>query len=490
MSQIQKQVIYRALSEPFFAKEILSKIPMDEFKDSGYEMIVSTINLYYRTHDESLEEQSLLTLVEDKMLKQNKSLEAQNKVFEVVSDLYELENEDVDSEVISENIQNYVRKVLTREAIMKSVTNEGTLGSDSNIQQLMDDLRDILTIETAGNNSELLDFFDDVDKKMELLANLQQNKYPTGFTAIDAISDGGLARGEVGMVVAPTGGGKTTWAVNQARNYVVRGLNVLYVPLEEKVDRMIVRFEQLLSQQSKKNILVDGELNKDLYTQIQQAYGAGKEQMNWGNLWIRKYKPQELTPSGLSQLISDVMIRKGQQIDVVIIDYPDLMKNPHASGSNGESDAGGKLYEDIRAIAQEYDFVCWTLSQLNRASYGQDIKNAGAIEGSKRKMNAVELIFTLNQTSEEFSNGYLRAYVDKLRNNSGIAYDKMLYFKVLPETMTIRDETPEERAEHEALLADNAMNRASNHSDENNYTANDVNKKISNLNNTLSGGWN
>jgi hypothetical protein len=125
MSQIQKQVIYRALSEPFFAKEILSKIPMDEFKDSGYEMIVSTINLYYRTHDESLEEQSLLTLVEDKMLKQNKSLEAQNKVFEVVSDLYELENEDVDSEVISENIQNYVRKVLTREAIMKSVTNEG-----------------------------------------------------------------------------------------------------------------------------------------------------------------------------------------------------------------------------------------------------------------------------------------------------------------------------------------------------------------------------
>lgn len=844
MSQIQKQVIYRALSEPFFAKEILSKIPMDEFKDSGYEMIVSTINLYYRTHDEGLEEQSLLTLVEDKMLKQNKSLEAQNKVFEVVSDLYELENEDVDSEVISENIQNYVRKVLTREAIMKSVTNEGTLGSDSNIQQLMDDLRDILTIETAGNNSELLDFFDDVDKKMELLANLQQNKYPTGFTAIDAISDGGLARGEVGMVVAPTGGGKalvdsepvktpkgdiaikdlivgsevygtdgkiyqvagvfpqgkqkvyqvrfsdgtivecndehiwtyqtkamrgsnkdnwvsktlreiidtvpikanggqniyipmaqavpyahkhfslhpyligallgdgglsvesgsltftnsekdlvdkvnnllraydvhlsnkgskpneycvsgidnylqaqafnaklsqlglrgvysdtkfipqeylkgsveqrldllaglidtdgytrgssyvyytasdqlkddvvelvsglgmtakvsqkvspkytykgeqrvgklcwvvsikttetfpkihttskhearwkkgqswarrtivsivetdrmesmtcisvtspnklfltrnyvathnTTWAVNQARNYVVRGLNVLYVPLEEKVDRMIVRFEQLLSQQSKKNILVDGELNKDLYTQIQQAYGAGKEQMNWGNLWIRKYKPQELTPSGLSQLISDVMIRKGQQIDVVIIDYPDLMKNPHASGSNGESDAGGKLYEDIRAIAQEYDFVCWTLSQLNRASYGQDIKNAGAIEGSKRKMNAVELIFTLNQTSEEFSNGYLRAYVDKLRNNSGIAYDKMLYFKVLPETMTIRDETPEERAEHEALLADNAMNRASSHSDENNYTANDVNKKISNLNNTLSGGWN
>lgn len=842
MSQIHKQTIYKAISEPLFAKDVFSRLPIEDFKEDGYDMIVSTLNLYYRTHDAPLEEQTLLTLVEDKMLKQNKSLEAQQVAFNLVSDLYKLEEAETDSEAISESVQNYVRKTLTREAIMEAVTNDGALGSDQNIQSLMESLRGIMTIDTGGHGAELLDFFADIDKKKEHLRNLQQNKYPTGFMAIDAISDGGLARGEVGMVIAPTGGGKalvdsepvktpkgdiaikdlivgsevygtdgkiyqvagvfpqgkqkvyqvrfsdgtivecndehiwtyqtkamrgsnkdnwvsktlreiidtvpikanggqniyipmaqavpyshkhfslhpyligallgdgglsvesgsltftnserdlvdkvdnllraydvhlsnkgskpneycvsgidsylqaqafnaklsqlglrgvhsdtkfipqeylkgsveqrldllaglidtdgytrgssyvyytvsdqlkddvvelvsglgmtakvsqkvspkytykgeqrvgklcwvvsikttetfpkihttskhearwkkgqswarrtivsivetdrmesmtcisvtspnklfltrnyvathnTTWAVNQARNYVVRGLNVLYVPLEEKIDRMIVRFEQLLSQQSKNSILVDGELNEQLYDQIQQAYGAGKEQLNWGNLWIRKYKPQELTPSGLSQLISDVMIRKGQQIDVVIIDYPDLMKNPHSSGGNGESDAGGKLYEDIRSIAQEYDFVCWTLSQLNRASYGQEVKNAGAIEGSKRKMNAVELIFTLNQTPEEFQSGFIRAYVDKLRNNSGVAYDKMLYFKVIPETMTIRDETQEERMAHANLLEQTMEVARDNYKKENNFTPKDAQSKINNLNAQLAGG--
>lgn len=488
MSQIHKQTIYKAISEPLFAKDVFSRLPIEDFKEDGYDMIVSTLNLYYRTHDAPLEEQTLLTLVEDKMLKQNKSLEAQQAAFNLVSDLYKLEEAETDSEAISESVQNYVRKTLTREAIMEAVTNDGALGSDQNIQSLMESLRGIMTIDTGGHGAELLDFFADIDKKKEHLRNLQQNKYPTGFMAIDAISDGGLARGEVGMVIAPTGGGKTTWAVNQARNYVVRGLNVLYIPLEEKIDRMIVRFEQLLSQQSKNSILVDGELNEQLYDQIQQAYGAGKEQLNWGNLWIRKYKPQELTPSGLSQLISDVMIRKGQQIDVVIIDYPDLMKNPHSSGGNGESDAGGKLYEDIRSIAQEYDFVCWTLSQLNRASYGQEVKNAGAIEGSKRKMNAVELIFTLNQTPEEFQSGFIRAYVDKLRNNSGVAYDKMLYFKVIPETMTIRDETQEERMAHANLLEQTMEVARDNYKKENNFTPKDAQSKINNLNAQLAGG--
>lgn len=842
MSQIHKQTIYKAISEPLFAKDVFSRLPIEDFKEDGYDMIVSTLNLYYRTHDAPLEEQTLLTLVEDKMLKQNKSLEAQQVAFNLVSDLYKLEEAETDSEAISESVQNYVRKTLTREAIMEAVTNDGALGSDQNIQSLMESLRGIMTIDTGGHGAELLDFFADIDKKKEHLRNLQQNKYPTGFMAIDAISDGGLARGEVGMVIAPTGGGKalvdsepvktpkgdiaikdltvgsevygtdgkiyqvagvfpqgkqkvyqvrfsdgtivecndehiwtyqtkamrgsnrdnwvsktlreiidtvpikanggqniyipmaqavpyahkhfslhpyligallgdgglsvesgsltftnserdlvdkvnnllraydvhlsnkgskpneycvsgidsylqaqafnaklsqlglrgvhsdtkfipqeylkgsveqrldllaglidtdgytrgssyvyytvsdqlkddvvelvsglgmtakvsqkvspkytykgeqrvgklcwvvsikttetfpkihttskhearwkkgqswarrtivsivetdrmesmtcisvtspnklfltrnyvathnTTWAVNQARNYVVRGLNVLYIPLEEKIDRMIVRFEQLLSQQSKNSILVDGELNEQLYDQIQQAYGAGKEQLNWGNLWIRKYKPQELTPSGLSQLISDVMIRKGQQIDVVIIDYPDLMKNPHSSGGSGESDAGGKLYEDIRSIAQEYDFVCWTLSQLNRASYGQEVKNAGAIEGSKRKMNAVELIFTLNQTPEEFQSGFIRAYVDKLRNNSGVAYDKMLYFKVIPETMTIRDETQEERMAHANLLEQTMEVARDNYKKENNFTPKDAQSKINNLNAQLAGG--
>lgn len=483
MNQIHKQTIYKAISEPLFAKDVFCKLPLAEFGEENAKTVVSTINRYYKTNDTALDESTLLTLVEDMLIKQNKSLEKQEEALDVVSDLYKLDYVDQNEDAISEAVQKFVRKTLAREVIMDAVS-KGDLSKDSTLTQLVDGLREVLTTDVGGNNGEILDFFADKDRKRKLLENLQQNKYPTGFMSVDSIADGGLARGEVGLVVAGTGQGKTSVAVNLARNYVISGLNVLYVPLEEKLDRMIVRMEQLLSQVAKRDLLHNGELNAELYETIQNAYDVMLDEENpnkWGRLWIRKYRPQEMTPSMLSQLVSDVVIRKGQTVDVVIIDYPDLMKNPHAL-SGSESDAGGKLYEDIRAIAQEYDFVCWTLSQTSRIGYGQDIKNAGAIEGSKRKLNAVELAFTINQNDEEFRSGFMRIYLDKVRNNNGVSYDKLQYLKVLPETMTIRDETVEERAEHELVLTQSATTGSDSHKESTTYTPNDSKKKIDELN--------
>lgn len=844
MGQIHKQTIYKALGEPIFAKDVFSKLPPSEFGDGSYKIIVRAINRYYKTNDQSLGENSLLTLVEERMTNENMSTEKQDEVLDAVHDLYKLDETDSDDEVISESIQKFVRRTLARETIMKAV-NKGDISDDKVLIDLVDGLRDVLTTEVGGNSGEIIDFFEDTEKKLALFQSLQVNTYPTGFFAIDSVAGGGLARGELGLVIAPSGGGKaltnntvvktpngdicigdtkvgqqvfgrngaiqkikgvfpqgkrrvylvtfsdgtvvecndehlwtyqtksqrgtnkelfktntlryiidhealktkqghtnlyvpmaeavaypkkelyippyvlgaligdgsfrgkymptftnseadvvqrvdeelntigfklsnsskshpnehaiswvnredylaytggttpkpnpikqaladmklwgtnsadkfipkeylegsieqrlsllqglidtdgwarngsysystkspqlakdvkelvaslggvgkispkvlknqethycvhikvgstgkfhssnkhdkvftggqrtafrqivsiketdrceemtcisvdspdslflttdyvvthnTMWAVNQTRNYVRQGLNVLYLPLEEKLDRMLLRFEQVLAKVKKTALLENGEVNEPLFHMIQQSFEQLRSEDNpnqWGNLWIRKYKPQELTPSMLSQLISDVTIRKGKRVDVVMIDYPDLMKNPHFNGGN-ESDAGGKLYEDIRAIIQEYDVVGWALSQVNRSSYVQDIKNAGAIEGSKRKINAVELAFTINQTPEEFANGFLRVYLDKIRNNSGVSYDRIQYFKVIPETMEIRDETPEEREQHMRLLEDTGELGSKGNKKEKVHTPQEAQAGINDLNSKLRNG--
>lgn len=487
MQQIHRQTLYKALSEPFFAKDIFSKLPISEFTDDS-KILATVINRYYKTNDTPLDENTLLTLVEDRLIKENKPLEEQDRVANVASSLYQLDFADSNEDTINETIQKYVRGTLTRVAIMDAVQ-KGAVSEETTINSLIDDLRGILTLDMDGSNGEIIDFFEDVEFKKKSLANLQQNKYPTGFFAIDSIIDGGLARGEVGLLNAPTGGGKTAIAVNLARNYVRQGLNVLYVPLEEKVDRMLIRFEQLMSQVGKRQLLPDGEIDPALYDIIQEAYARNRSDDNehpWGNLWIRKYKPQELSPNGFSQLISDVMIRKGQQVDVVILDYPDLMRNPHIS-SLGESEAGGKLYEDLRATAQEYDFTLWALSQLNRGGYAQDIKKADSIEGSKRKMNAVEFVGTLNQTPEEFKNGFIRVFLDKVRNNSGVAFDRMVYLKVDPATVTIRDETAEERYAHLDLLNQDQEIGNGEYKKKNTHTPQEAQEKTEDINSKLMG---
>ena len=129
------------------------------------------------------------------------------------------------------------------------------------------------------------------------------------------------------------------------------------------------------------------------------------------------------------------------------------MRNPYAR-SYSESDAGGKLFEEIRRLSQQYNFVCWTLAQTNRTAYGADTITSEHVEGSRKILNAVEVAFAVNQKEEEFKNGFLRLYLDKIRNSSNTG-DRFVYLKVEPSKMRVRDETEEEKVEHKQLLSDN-----------------------------------
>lgn len=478
--------MYRALKDPIFAKNIFKKLPTISFEEEPrYKDLAIMINRYYQTQDKFLDENTFLTLAEEKLSKQRKTLEEQESYFDTIHGLYSIDDYDQNDEVISDSIQKYVRTTLAT-ATLRDAISKNALSEPGVVEKLADDLKQIGVLDVGGKNSTLFDFFEDVEQKKEQLKSITSSKQRTGFMAIDYVADGGLAFGEMGLINASSGGGKTMWAVNQTTNYVKQGLNVLYVVLEENLNRMLLRFEQAISLVKKSEYMPQGKLDEALYDLVQEAYSKARDtEAGWGSLLISKHMPQQVTPAMLEQLIIDATIRKGKKIDVVLIDYPDLMKNPYMATGVNESKAGGQLYEDLRRICQEYDYICWAFSQLNRSSYDQGIKTVAMIEGSKQKINACEFVGTLNQTPEEFKNGFIRLYSDKVRNNSGIQYDKMLYFKVLPETMTIRDNNQEERREHEVLLQTVGEDSSSSYKKETTHSARDIAVNIDAMNSKL-----
>lgn len=276
----------------------------------------------------------------------------------------------------------------------------------------------------------------------------------------------------------------TTWAVQQLNNYTKSGLNTLYIALEENLGRMLLKVEQNMLGVSRKDLFdIDGNLREDVFEGAQELY---KNQINLGRMFISKHHPQEVTISDIEQIILDVKFRKGIELDAVIIDYPDLMKNHHARGGDNESEAGGKLLEDVRRLAQKHNYVCWVLGQLNRSGWGQDIRTAESIEGSKRKLNAVELAVTLNQTDEEFERGLLRLHIDKVRYQAEEGFSRIQYFKLEREGLRIRDESPEEIEIHKALVGDDSSSTYNdNKQEKSNKAALD---RINSINQQVGGG--
>lgn len=472
MSMIQKQTILKAVKDPIFAKEVFDKLPIKAFDGAKeYGEVILAIKRHYQTSHDPLNENTFLTLVEERLERKNAAPDKVEDHMKVISSIYKVE-EGSNEDVIDEQIDRFVKKTLSANLIMETLSKE-ELSDEGVLEKLSDELKRIAVLGTGGSDEEFFDFFNDIEQKKKLYQNMKESRFSTGFDSLDAIADGGLARGELGLAIAMSGGGKSTIAVQLATNYTKRSMNVLYVALEEKLDRMSMKIEQNLLGAPKSALMdFDGNLKEDIFDQVQELY---KTMPNLGNLIISKHKPQEVTITKLEQIILDVSIRKGIHIDAVIIDYPDLMKNPHLSRLT-ESDAGGKLYEEIRALSQKYNYVCWVLSQLNRGAFSQEIRTAEHIEGSKKKLNAVEIAFTLNQTPEERKEGFLRLHIDKVRYQDGKQFDPIQVFKVDPNGYVIRDATPDEVNENRNILKEAGKGGAP----ENKYEQ--VMDKISNIN--------
>lgn len=452
-SPIQTAILRKAIQSSIFSKEVLPKTPLTVFDGNEiYKELSNIVKRYYQTNKDTLTEEALLTLTEDKLDRMKKDSQTQQTYFNTINELFNIRNNS-DDEVIDEKIEKYIKKHMWMELLKKAAV---SLDRDDVMEKVSDEWKEVMMLDISGKTQEIINVLDDTEYKRQALSTIYTNTVPTGFQAIDHLNGGGLAKGELGMIVAASGTGKTLMLTNLATNYTKLRYNVLFIALEELENRMILKFEQSMLRRSKSEILTGTALNEASFDAHQSFIKNNRDK--FGNLFFARYSPRKITPAKIEQLISDVILRQGVTIDVVIIDYPELLRNPEATGN--EADDGGKLFEEMRRIAQDYNVVMWTAAQMNRTAYSAVIRTSEHMEGSHRKKNTAEIVLTVNQTPEEYAAGFVRLFADKLRNPPEGPYDKMIGFKVVGSAQTVRDyRNEEEKREHIAVLeeADSKM---------------------------------
>lgn len=447
---IMRAVLRKAIESPVFSKDILPKVPLTIFESEEiYKDICSTIKLYYQTNTKLLGEATLLTLTQDKLDRMKKPAEVQQEYFTKVHDIYDIIDSSDDS-VIDEKIEEYIKRHM-----MIDLFKKGSM-SLSNIEQLekiVDEMKKTLILDVNTRGERNISIFKDRVHVYQKLQTLHQVTISTGFIEVDALCGGGLAKGELGLVVALSGTGKTTVLINLALNYVKKKYNVLFIALEETEERMYEKFYKAMLDFDKSFLFSGMAVNEDNWAKIDNA--LDKVEDNIGELIQRNYAPRTITPAKIEQILSDCILRDGINIDVVIVDYPELLRNPNASGN--ESEDGGRLFEEMRRIGREFNVVMWTAAQMNRTAMGAIVRTSEHMEGSVRKKNAAELVLAVNQSPEEREGGFMRLYADKVRNPPKGTFDKMIGLKYISGSNVIRNLTEEQAREHKMILieADN-----------------------------------
>lgn len=199
------------------------------------------------------------------------------------------------------------------------------------------------------------DYFQNVRSRLERLAKEPQ-RISTGWKDIDDLLGGGLARSELILWSANSGGGKSVTLANLAINMVMRKLNVLYVTLELSTDMVEQRFDAMFTGIPTVNWLPNMD---KIITEVSEI---GED---YGKLIVHRM-PTGTTANTIRGFLKEFELKNGYIPDLLIVDYLDAMgANEHVSADNiHEKDK--RATEQLRDILIDYSMMGATASQQNR----------------------------------------------------------------------------------------------------------------------------
>lgn len=288
------------------------------------------------------------------------------------------------------------------------------------------------------------DYFENPQERLERMRD-KTDTTSTGWRDIDSKLYGGLNRGEITFFCGGPGTGKSLFLQNLALNWVQMGLSVIYITMELSEELVGLRYDAMITEMPTKMIFKD--IN-EVAMRLGMMRKTGGKAHKWGKLQIKKLPMAGTSANDIRAYLQEFEIQTGAKPDAVVIDYLDLM-HPN-SGKINVSDQFIKdkfTSEELRALAVEWNILCATASQLNRASIQEQDFDASHIAGGISKINTADNVLAILTTAAMKDRGEYQIQFLKTRSSSGVG--QKVFLKIDSNTLRIQD-APAEMAEGRA----------------------------------------
>ena len=324
---------------------------------------------------------------------------------------------DEDEEYVKEKSLDFCKKQKLKEAILKSVD----LLQSQSFDQIQKVINEAMML--GADNDHGHDYHKDVLDRFELK---MRNPCSTAWDEIDLITKGGLGKRELGVVVAPTGAGKSMALAHLGAMAVVKGKTVVHYTLELADTVVGQRYDSCITGIELKHLMS----MKDSILEVIEHIP--------GQLIIKEYPTKSASTRTISTHLEKLK-QKGINPDMIIVDYADLLK-PTASGFKTQElrHSLGNTYEELRGIGQVWDIPVWTASQTNRSGLNAEVITMEAISEAFSKCFVADFICSISRTVEDKTENKGRMFVAKNRNGvDGIVYPMEIdtakvHLRVLP----------------------------------------------------------
>ena len=374
----QLQLLNQIILDKEFSHSIIDVIENNYFENKYFKIITQMIREYYTKYDHTPSFETL-----EQITKSELQQEIASKI--VLDTIKKIKDAPIDGVAF---VQEKALKFCKQQELQKVMTKAQKIidgGEFENYDALEEMVRGALQVGAKDTSS--LDVFSNID---QVLDEDYRHPIPMGIPGIDRLLKGGLAKGEIGVILAPTGVGKSTVLTKIANHAFNLGNNVLQIFFEDN-PKVIQRKHYTLWTK-----IHPDELSEKRDEVIKKVKDIEESMSN--KLIMTKLPSDTVTMSQIKNQIRK-MVADGNKIDMVLLDYIDCVVPDKNLGDEWKSE--GSVMRAFEAMCHEMDLVGWTATQGNRSSISSEVVTTDQMGGSIKKAQVGHVIITVAKTLQQ-----------------------------------------------------------------------------------------
>lgn len=403
---IEKLILAAFLREETFYAQYSSIVDDTMFSTSSCKICINVYLDYVRQYNKLPNQDELYNDLSKYCQKYGIDEIMKQRSIEMLQECYK-SNYNID--YVRDNFIKFATKNKLTSAVIdaaKKIKEKGDYLSESDYENIQESIERAITIKAKDTEGVL--FSDVADNPLEFMQN--QNRYDkdsivkTGISTFDhAHMAGGPLPGEMYVVSAPPGRGKSTLLVNIGAAALLQGKDVVHIFVGDNTEADgVLRYCARLTGVSMSQIM----LNAPKYL---ESWNYLKNNFKLGNLILGSYPIDGPTISDIRSFITKNIIRKGIDPKVVVLDYID---NCRRNDSANSYEALGELYKKFKNICEELKIVGWSASQPKIDAWdSSEVAGLSSLAESSMKQHIIDGMITMNRSSET----NYSMYVPKLR---------------------------------------------------------------------------
>ncbi len=380
----QRHLISSLMVDKPFLKGVYDVLSSEYFSHNAHKWLIDKLLEHYNKYDTCIPVQAIIVALKDGHLDEEADFAAE------VKQICQIKN--VDIEYYKDVLVNFLKVKKGKQTIMDHANK---LNSGDDVEALIEELEIVKKI--GGDRNVGHEYDKDIEARF---VEDIRHEIPTPWSKINEHIQGGLGKGDFGLIFGNPGGGKSWSLVALGGHAVQMGYNVVHYTLELDEHYVGRRYDAFFTKISVQDVLKHKETVVDAVSNLKgkliiKDFAMGKATLNTIKSHLQKIEDVEFKP------------------DLVIIDYVDLLKSGRSSTDRKQEI--DDIYTSTKGLARELEVPIWSVSQVNRSGAQDKIIEGDKAAGSYDKIMITDMCLSLSRTKEDKVNGTGRFHFMKNR---------------------------------------------------------------------------